>query len=152
MNSLSGTFVDGSQKILWFARPQCKLSLQILTTLAALEVPVVEISNTGRQVGREAEPGKVGNLAPGGDLINRAPDVSQISIETKKGGNVNGSFDRSVCAEEDGHPGKVQDELEGVQSHALLSRGSLFGRGEEGEASGGRAMSSITHQAVESCQ
>ena len=90
------------------------LVLSAFWRLLAVQVPVVQVSSSRAQIRRKAQPAHVRREAPPRNLVNLAPHVSEIPRETCKSNNVDGGLNRTVEAEEEGHPDEVQGELNGV--------------------------------------
>lgn len=96
------------------------LRLASSRTFLALEVPVVQVAATCRQIGCETKPAEVGNKSPRSDFVDLAPNVGKVSGDASKSNDINGSSNRALQGEEEGHPDEVKTELDGVKSCALL--------------------------------
>jgi hypothetical protein len=103
-------FVD-KLGVLWLVRYRA---------LLARKVPVVQVAAPCRQIGCEAKPTEVGSESPCSNLVNLAPDVGKVSGNAGQSDNVDGSGNGTLHGEEEGHPGEVENQLDGVEGCALL--------------------------------
>lgn len=118
------------------------------TYLCALSIPVVQVSHTSAQVSRESQPGQVWSKSVSRDRINLAPDVSQVSGNTRQCYNVDCGLNRSLGPEKKWHPCKVEAELDCVESSALLCEEVFLKWGSRCHAGRIGAVGSVAHKTV----
>lgn len=125
------------------------LLLVLSGSLCVFQIPVVQVSRSITQVCCKAQPCQVRSLAPARNRIHGSPQVGQVAIESQQGNDVNGSFNRALCDEEERHPGEVEAKLDGVNGHAMLCCLDGLWRGQRGEADVSGAVGGVSHESCE---
>lgn len=123
------------------------LVLLDLGLLLLTEIPVVEMSGSNAQIRREAQPSKVRCLAPSCDFVHRTPQVSQITVGTNEGKNIDSGGGGSLGNEKERHPHEVNTKLDSIQSETLFRDSNCFGRRKWAEANVGNSIGCVSHDA-----
>jgi len=114
-----------------------------------LQVPIIQISHSNRQIRRKAEPSQIWNQAPRSDGINLAPQVRHVSNGSGEGDDVDSGLDGAPGTKEERHPDEVEAELDGVEGGSVLGGFEDVFWLEGGEAGGDGAVGGVAHEAVE---
>lgn len=121
------------------------LVLLNLGLLLLTEIPVVEMSCSNAQIRREAEPSKIRRLAPSCNFVHRTPQVSQITVGTNEGKNIDSGGGGAFGNEEERHPHEVNTKLDRVQSETLFRDSDCFGGRKWAETDVGNSIGCIAH-------
>lgn len=125
-------------------------ALLLLPLHLAAEVPAVQVPSASAQVRREAEPAQIRDHTPRCRAINSPPQLGQVGIDTHQSDNVSGRLDGALEAEEQRHPGKVEAQLNSVQSCRVLGHADQLWSGRErAETVGDGAVCGVAHEAVQ---
>lgn len=143
-NLYQNTYIHNSLREFRSATNMCLVLLN-LGLLLLTDIPVVEMSCSDAQIRREAQPGKVRCLTPSCNLVHRAPQVSQITIGTNEGKNIDSGGSGAFGNEEERHPHEVNTKLDSIQSETLFRDSDCFRRRKWAEADVGNSISCIAH-------